>query len=388
MKHICQNIKTCFYHVKIAPNYHLWIIIFIIIILFTIYSAWPWSSLENYWYSIFPFYWLRDLAIVEFGSHIVCSLFIIPIIYSTIIFSWKGAVITWFLSSIMVMSIVTSLSNILAFMVSSLFFLLLPLLIALIFRVEMNWRKKQRDILRLNAIEQDTIRQAYILNIIEAQENERKYIAQNLHDDTIQTLLAVSKRIDSLKNHFYVKDQPSIIDSLSAIKSIILQSISDLRRLYLHLRPTALDDLGLLPSIRLLIEKINKESDINAQISVEGEEQRLQPQIEVHIYRVIQEALNNILYHSKATTALVSLHYSTESLKIKVADNGQGFIPNHKLNLGDKFGLIGMEQRIKSLGGTFQISSITNEGTQILIELKHKDCMKYLIMSNIIEVNH
>jgi two-component system sensor histidine kinase DegS len=157
------------------------------------------------------------------------------------------------------------------------------------------------------------------------------------------------------------------------IRDATLKSIEELRRTSLDLRPSVLDDLGLIPALRWLVDNMNEGSDINARIIIEGTKRKLLPQAEVNIFRVVQEALNNIKRHSNAKKAVVTLEFAPDCLKISIEDNGQGFRRPKKLDrlaARDKLGLIGMRQRIDLLGGTLKIRSKLGEGTLLLIEAK------------------
>jgi len=118
---------------------------------------------------------------------------------------------------------------------------------------------------------------------------------------------------------------------------------------------------------------MNTESDIHARIIVNDVERKLSPQAEIIMFRIVQEALNNIKRHSKANEAVVTLGFNAEYLKITIEDNGQGFYPPEDIDsyaIRGKLGLIGMQERINFLGGTFQIRSRPGAGTSLLIELK------------------
>lgn len=157
------------------------------------------------------------------------------------------------------------------------------------------------------------------------------------------------------------------------LKVMILQTVEDLRRLSLDLRPSILDDLGLIPALRWLADSMSKESNIKTQIFLRGEERKLAPQTETTIFRVVQEALNNIKRHSKASEANISLEFASDCLKLSIVDNGRGFHLPEKLcsfALKNKLGLIGIQERIGLMGGTFQIHSKPGKGTSLLIELK------------------
>jgi two-component system sensor histidine kinase DegS len=350
---------------KIARNPHFWAILLITVALLFIYHAWPWRP-----WNVGPFPWLTsldNLALVELMNHMVGVLFLIPIIYAAIVFSWQGALITFLLSLVGVLPIAIGIWSV-SSMITNIVLLLLPLLVVSIVAFELAWRRKERK----TYTEREAERKLYLSKILESQENERLRIAQEIHDDTIQTLLVIANRAQDLI--------PAGKDGLGGVKKkaewirdATLRAIEDLRRTSLDLRPSVLDDLGLVPALRWLVDHMGRESGINTRIRVNGEKRKLSPQAEVAIFRVTQEALNNIKRHSKAKEARVTLEFDKEFFKVKIEDNGQGFRPPQKLErlaASGKLGLIDMQQRIGLLGGTLKIRSKPGEGTSLLIKAK------------------
>ena len=355
---------------KIVNSPHIWAIIVITLFLIFIYQAWPWREWK-FDYGVWQWFpWLSvlyNLAIVEFVNHIVGILFLIPIIYAAVVFWWRGALAIWLLSLGGVLPIIVDIWSINA-IITNIALLLLPLLVISIVAFELERGRKERKIFA----EREAERQVYMSKVLESQENERRRIAQELHDDTIQTLLVIANRAQTLI--------PSGDDDMREVKSNVewvrdatLQTAEDVRRISLDLRPSVLDDLGLVPALRWLVDRMNKESDINTRILVNGVERKLSPQVEITLFRVVQEALNNIKRHSKAKEAAITLEFATECLKIAIEDNGQGFRPPKKfdkLAAKGKLGLIGIQQRTNFLDGTLQIRSRPGKGTLLLIEAK------------------
>jgi two-component system sensor histidine kinase DegS len=350
---------------KIVKNPHFWAILLITVALLFIYHAWPWRP-----WSVGPFPWLTslyNLALVELMNHIVGILFLVPIIYAAVVFSWQGALITFLLSLVGVMPIIVDIWSV-SSLITNIVLLLLPLLVVSIVTFELNWRRKERK----TYAEREAERKLYLSRILESQENERSRIAQEIHDDTIQTLLVIANRAQDMIPAG--KDGSGKVKKKAEwIRDATLQAIEDLRRTSLDLRPSVLDDLGLVPALRWLVDHMGQESGINTRIRVKGEKRKLSPQAEVAIFRITQEALNNIKRHSKAKEAEVSLEFDKEFFKVKIEDNGQGFRPPQKLErfaASGKLGLIGMQQRIDLFGGTLKIRSKIGEGTSLLIKAK------------------
>ena len=361
--------------ISILGNLHFWAIIAITFFLILIYHLWPWRP-WNFDHSIWQwFQWLEPmykLAQFEVSIHFVGTLFLVPIIYATIVFSWRGALLVYSLSLVGALPKMISVWSI-GPLITNLIFLVLPTAAILIVTLEIAWHRKERK----HFAEREAERKLYVTKMIESQENERQRIAQELHDDSIQTLLAIANRVQNIIPDD--AEKPGSDEKLEEVqkradwtKDTILQAIKELRRVSLDLRPLILDDFGLVPALGWLVSNMNDESEINTNIVIIGNKRKLSSQIEVTIFRTVREALNNIKRHSEATEAVVILEFASEYLKIMIKDNGRGFRPLQKLDklaTKGKLGLIGIRQRIDLIGGTFQIQSSPGSGTTLLIQV-------------------
>ncbi len=205
----------------------------------------------------------------------------------------------------------------------------------------------------------------YLQQMGQAQEAERKRIARELHDDTTQALITVSRSLDDLASG---NTQVSVADIKTQVRSI-LQGVRNFSR---QLRPSILDDLGLVPAVRWLVSDLTKNNDIAADIEVTGEQRQLSPEAELMIFRIVQEALANVRKHSEANTVSVRVEFADYNTKLIVSDNGKGFeIPARVSDLArnGKLGLIGMQERAQLLGGTLTINSEPGKGTTVVIEV-------------------
>ena len=355
---------------KIFKSPHFWAITVITLFLVFIYQAWPWRTWKFeeglwQWFSwLTPLY---SLAIVELMNRIVGILFLVPIIYAAIVFSWQGALATFLLALVSVLPIMLDIWST-SSLITNMILLLLPLLITSLVAFELARRRRERK----HFAEREAERQVYISKILESQENERLRIAQEIHDDTIQTLLVIANAAQNL-----VPESKGDVTEMNRkaewIRDSTLQAIEELRRTSLDLRPSVLDDLGLVPALRWLVDNMSEGSDVNTTITIKGARRKLLPEAEVTIFRVVQEALSNIKRHSKATEAAVSVEFEADHLKITIEDNGRGFRPLKKPNrlaARGQLGLIGMRQRIDLLGGTLKIRSKLGGGTSLLIEAR------------------
>jgi signal transduction histidine kinase len=193
----------------------------------------------------------------------------------------------------------------------------------------------------------------YVQNVSQAQEAERKRIARELHDDTAQALVAVLRHIDDLATG---KSKISITDIRQEVRKIL----EGVRQFSQELRPSILDDLGLVPSIKWLASDLAKNSGVAAEAEIIGEQRQLSSETELMLFRITQEALTNVRKHSEATQVSVKLNFLSQNVKVVIQDNGKGFELTPRIDelsrLG-KLGLVGMEERAQLLGGTLNVES-------------------------------
>ncbi len=210
----------------------------------------------------------------------------------------------------------------------------------------------------------------YLGQITMAQEEERKRIARELHDDTIQALVVLARQLDDIATVGRGLSEYKKIQ-LDILRERINSIMADVRRLSQDLRPPALDRLGLLPALEWLASDIGKRSGINIEVTTRGVNRRPPPEIELVLFRVAQEALRNTLRHSQATSAGVAVDFGEKLIRITVKDNGKGFyLPETTGDLvkRGRLGLAGMRERIQLVGGSLKVSSRPGKGTTVTIE--------------------
>jgi len=210
----------------------------------------------------------------------------------------------------------------------------------------------------------------YLGQITMAQEEERKRIARELHDETIQSLVVLSRQLDDIASSGKGLSEYKKIQ-LDILRERINNVMAEVRRLSHDLRPPALDRLGLLPALEWLASDIGKRSGMNIEVTMRGVSRRLPPEVELVLFRVAQEALRNTLRHSQATSAEVAVEFGEKLIRITVKDNGKGFYLQE--TTGDlikrgRLGLTGMRERIQLVGGNLKISSRPGKGTTVTIE--------------------
>jgi two-component system, NarL family, sensor histidine kinase DegS len=211
----------------------------------------------------------------------------------------------------------------------------------------------------------------YLMQVTRAQEEERKRISRELHDDTIQALIVLSRQLDDLASNSkgLSEDNRVRLEGLRQQTNDIIQGV---RRLSQDLRPAVLGRLGLLSSLEWLTADMAGYSKVATKINVRGTERRLPEEVELLLFRITQEALRNVWRHSEATQAEVMVEFVDNKTRITVRDNGKGFdLPK---TIGDlardgKLGLAGIQERAQLLGGTIKVQSQPGKGSSITVEV-------------------
>src|SRR5690606_37643191 len=212
----------------------------------------------------------------------------------------------------------------------------------------------------------EAMRTRLLARIVTAQEEERKRISRELHDETGQLLTSILVQLKVMEK---LPDLPSVRAQAEELRTITWQTLEEVRRLALDLRPAALDDRGLVSALEGYVKQYTQKTGIDVTFVAPEEPIRLAHEYEIVFYRVVQEALSNVAKHSGATQVEVTLEQTPEVLRLIITDNGQGFDPAQVLrNEGHGLGLIGMAERIELIGGTFHIASSPGSGTRITAE--------------------
>ena len=212
----------------------------------------------------------------------------------------------------------------------------------------------------------------FVQEVTRAQEEERKRISQELHDDTVQAMVVHAREIEDLTARVAKMDKAEISRQLNELYDQVNVIMNGIRRLSQDLRPAALDRLGLLSAVEWIADRMSEYSGVRIQVQFLGEERRLPDEVELVLFRITQEALRNVWKHAEATMAEVTVEFNETSIRIVVEDNGKGF--NAPRSLADlprygMLGLAGMQERAHLLGGTLILRSGLGEGTSITAEL-------------------
>lgn len=203
---------------------------------------------------------------------------------------------------------------------------------------------------------------------IHGNEAERLRIARELHDDTIHRLIILGQQIELLK---YDNPDNPLIKELDELIKLADQGIDHIRGVIKELRPSYLAKRGLIPAIRGLVKEKSGRTINNIEFIVEGDEYRLNDEVELILYRLTQTALQNVRLHSQSTDAVIILSFQHDHVKLVIEDNGIGFEVPNEADLFDSghFGLLGMKERTQLCNGTFMIHSISGSGTCISAEI-------------------
>ena len=205
--------------------------------------------------------------------------------------------------------------------------------------------------------------QALVERLIQAQEEERRRIAYDLHDGLIQRLVGVRLQLSQLLHQETLEDEHHLATLEKAVVHL-KEAIQEARRLLEGLRPALLDELGLVPAVEALLYQLAAEAGWEVQLDVPDTMPRLSGAVEIAAFRIVQEALNNVYKHARASHVRLRMKVTDTTLTVEVQDNGRGFDPTH-VNTTQHLGLIGMKERAQLLGGTCTVTSRPGEGTTV-----------------------
>ncbi|MCR6112172.1 histidine kinase [Bacillus sp. A301a_S52] len=212
--------------------------------------------------------------------------------------------------------------------------------------------------------------QQFGLKIIQAQEEERKKISREIHDGPAQTMANVMLRSELVEK---VLDQDGVEKArveIHDLRRMVKNSLSEVRRIIYDLRPMTLDDLGLVPTLTKYLRNIEEHTGVSITFHRLGKEQRLPSEMEVAIFRFIQEAVQNACKHAEAAEIVVKMEMKKDIVNAVIKDDGKGFDPSVKKE--GSFGLVGMKERINMLDGRLSIDSKPGKGTLIMVQVPVK----------------
>jgi signal transduction histidine kinase len=200
--------------------------------------------------------------------------------------------------------------------------------------------------------------------MVEAQEAERRTISRELHDEVGQTLGALLLDVGQVARLVSPNDQ-IVQGQIARIKSAAESAVKSIRDMALLLRPPMLDDLGLIPALEWHAREVSRRSNLEVTVDSENVSEQLPDEVKVCVYRLVQEALNNAAIHSGAKSAKVTAVRKGDQISLRVEDDGRGFDPSRTRGMG----LLGMEERVRRLNGTFTVESGIGKGTRVTAKL-------------------
>ena len=200
--------------------------------------------------------------------------------------------------------------------------------------------------------------------LVQAQEEERRSISRELHDEVGQSLGALLVEVGRFAKLVPAEDRAAQTQ-ISHIKSVAENAVKSIRDIALLLRPPMLDDLGLVPALEWQAREISRRSEMEVEVHSENVTEALGDETKVTVYRLVQEALNNAASHASAKNAKVTVSQNAEEITVEISDDGRGFDPSRHRGVG----ILGMEERVRRLGGALTIQSAPGKGTRVTAEL-------------------
>jgi len=206
------------------------------------------------------------------------------------------------------------------------------------------------------------------LKIIQAQEEERKRVAREIHDGPAQSMANVVLRTEIVEKMLKSERPVEAQEELHELKDLVRHSLADVRRIIFDLRPMALDDLGLVPTLQKYIQTFEDHTRINVELVVFGKEQPLASSLKAAMFRLVQECLNNVAKHANAKNVHVKIEFQPEVIYLVVKDDGDGFVTTGERQ-GNSFGIMGMKERTQLLEGKMEITSQPKQGTKVFFQI-------------------
>ena len=225
-----------------------------------------------------------------------------------------------------------------------------------------------RDI-TLEKQQQENVR-AYIQQITRAQEEERKRISRDLHDDVSPDIIVLIQKLDNITST--QRSRVEVRESLNEVREQAVKALQGLRATAQGLRPRIIDDLGLVAALEWIAEEMERDQKIHITVETKGMDRKMSSETQILLFRIAQEALNNIRKHARASKVAIRLEGGDNEIRMTVADDGHGFKAPEKIEgmvSAGRLGLMGMHERARLLNGDLHIKSAVGEGTEISVRL-------------------
>jgi len=209
------------------------------------------------------------------------------------------------------------------------------------------------------SVQRDALRRA-----VQAQEGERRRLARELHDETGQALTSILLGLSAVER---AESAEAAHAAAGELRKLVVETLQDVRRLAVELRPSALDDFGLAPALRRLGQTVREAGKLDVQVEARLGEERLPADVETALYRIVQEALTNVVKHAGADHVSIVVTRKPESVVVMIEDDGRGF--DLAQSSGDRLGLLGMRERVQLLDGSLVVEAAPGSGTTLIVEL-------------------
>jgi signal transduction histidine kinase len=283
-----------------------------------------------------------------------------PVVYAAIVFRVRGGLITALVASLAILPYAFYFSP----EPDPLFRLIAFAIIALLLGGFIGTQRNDRARLE----RQHASLENFLSETMGAEERQKRYLARELHDESLQALVDISHDIDELEEE---EDRDKLKTSLQQLRREVDDVVEGTRRFILGLRPPLLEEMGIATSLKWLAGDIGEEEGIEVAVHICGEERPIDDAIELAVFRIAQETLNNARKHARATRVELTLTFEKDRLRLEVRDNGAGFtVPaGDELATAGKFGLVGMAERARLAGGTFKVVSAIGQGTTVTLEM-------------------
>ena len=243
------------------------------------------------------------------------------------------------------------------------------------FQVENDRKLAELQQMQLEEAHQhEALRGELFRRVVAAQEAERQRIARDLHDETGQSLTAIGMGLRGLSTTIKLGNTDQAVTTLRNLETLNATSLTELQRLISDLRPSHLDDLGLSAAIRWYAGNLQERTGLNMKVEVDGHEKPITPAAKTATFRIVQEALNNIIKHAEAKNVTISLIFDAINVRVRIKDDGRGFNVHAKKSQGGSrpsLGLVGMQERASLLNGAFFVASIPGQGTMVDVTIPY-----------------
>lgn len=325
-------------------------------------SALP-TEAGSFWNGFYRYF------LFEYRYDLLGLLILLPALYSMVTLGWRRSLIIVAVLLAAIAPYVVGFASSLVELVINFSVLILP--IALAVGAEMQLISNTKE--QLARQEKERQRAEVIRQLMWAQEEERKRISQELHDGVAQTLLATAAVAHNLLDGGAVLEGATRA-GLEMVKANSLDMVAEVRAMCLDLRPSILDILGLVSAIRWLAGNLREEAAVEVELSLIGEAGEFGPDESLALFRLVQEALNNVKKHARALSVRITLRFDDGLTTITVEDDGRGF-ENNDLSVfvsQGRLGLLGMEERARAIGGSLQVRSGKGLGTCVTVSVPHK----------------